>query len=54
MDWGCSLMQAGRPYQDRLFGSSQLNCAIACSVPVNSIMRSPVRLGQFHRAIAPS
>ncbi|MEQ9238992.1 MAG: hypothetical protein RIG66_33450 [Coleofasciculus sp. E2-BRE-01] len=40
MDWGCSLMQAGRPYKARLFPSGQLNRAIACFLWVNSITRS--------------
>ncbi|MEQ8536068.1 MAG: hypothetical protein RIB93_01175 [Coleofasciculus sp. D1-CHI-01] len=40
-------MQAGRPYRDRLFYSGQFNGAIACSVPVNSIMRSPVLFGSI-------
>ncbi|EDX74928.1 hypothetical protein MC7420_802 [Coleofasciculus chthonoplastes PCC 7420] len=32
MDWSCSLMQAGRPYPDRLFYLGQFNRAIAgCS-----------------------
>jgi hypothetical protein len=29
MDWSCSLMQAGRPYKDRLFPLGQFNRAIA-------------------------
>ncbi|MEQ8536079.1 MAG: hypothetical protein RIB93_01230 [Coleofasciculus sp. D1-CHI-01] len=33
-------MQEGRPYQDRLFSSGQLNRAIACSLRVNSMVRS--------------
>jgi len=35
-------MQAGRPYKDRLFSFGQWNRAIACSIPVNSMVRSPV------------
>jgi hypothetical protein len=35
-------MQAGRPYQDRLFPFGQFHHAIACSIRVNSIVRSPV------------
>jgi hypothetical protein len=42
MDWSCSLMQAGRPYQDRLFPFGQFHHAIACSIRVNSIVRSQV------------
>ncbi|EDX74854.1 hypothetical protein MC7420_728 [Coleofasciculus chthonoplastes PCC 7420] len=36
MDWSCSLMQAGRPYKNRLFPSGQFHHAIALfdSTPV--------------------
>ncbi|MEQ8464792.1 hypothetical protein [Coleofasciculus sp. E1-EBD-02] len=40
MDWSCSLIQAGRPYKDRLFPLGQFHGAIACFLWVNSITRS--------------
>ncbi|MEQ9353943.1 hypothetical protein [Coleofasciculus chthonoplastes] len=40
MDWSCSLMQAGRPNQDRQFPFGQFHHAIAGSIRVNSIVRS--------------
>ncbi|MEQ9372857.1 MAG: hypothetical protein RIG63_28125 [Coleofasciculus chthonoplastes F3-SA18-01] len=46
MDWSYSLMQAGRPYQDRLFPSSQFHHAIAGSISVNCIGRKGLSRGR--------